>query len=138
MWWEDREAYERTMASPEWKALEDDGPNGLDMTHADGRVRQRARDALGRGARSPAVHERTGADRLTTQRRIVDALTPVASDIGGGPGCTASAPPAGGESSHRLGGRDRRGTGDDGVLEVAEIQTTSVRAVASSHRDRVR
>ena len=32
VWWEDREAYERTMASPEWKALEDDGPNGLDMT----------------------------------------------------------------------------------------------------------
>ncbi len=32
VWFEDREAYERTMASPEWKALEDDGPNGLDMT----------------------------------------------------------------------------------------------------------
>ena len=24
--------YERTMASPEWKALEEDGPSGLDMT----------------------------------------------------------------------------------------------------------
>jgi uncharacterized protein (TIGR02118 family) len=32
VWFEDREAYERTMASPEWKALEDDGPNGIDMT----------------------------------------------------------------------------------------------------------
>ena len=32
VWWQDREAYERTMASPEWKALEADGPNGPDMT----------------------------------------------------------------------------------------------------------
>jgi uncharacterized protein (TIGR02118 family) len=32
VWFDDLEAYERTMASPEWKALEDDGPNGLDMT----------------------------------------------------------------------------------------------------------
>ena len=32
VWFDDLEAYERTMTSPEWKALEDDGPNGLDMT----------------------------------------------------------------------------------------------------------
>ena len=32
VWFKDREAYEQTMASPEWRALEDDGPNGLDMT----------------------------------------------------------------------------------------------------------
>jgi uncharacterized protein (TIGR02118 family) len=32
VWFDDLEAYERTMASPEWKALEDDGPNGIDMT----------------------------------------------------------------------------------------------------------
>ena len=32
VWFTDREAYEQTMASPEWKALEADGPNGLDMT----------------------------------------------------------------------------------------------------------
>jgi uncharacterized protein (TIGR02118 family) len=32
VWFEDEEAYERTMASAEWKALEEDGPNGLDMT----------------------------------------------------------------------------------------------------------
>jgi uncharacterized protein (TIGR02118 family) len=31
VWFEDREAYEATMASPEWKALEEDGPNGFDM-----------------------------------------------------------------------------------------------------------
>jgi len=32
VWFEDKDAYERTLASPEWKALEHDGPNGLDMT----------------------------------------------------------------------------------------------------------
>ena len=32
VWFENRDAFERTMASPEWKALEDDGPNGFDMT----------------------------------------------------------------------------------------------------------
>ena len=31
VWFEDREAYERTMASPEWKALEEDGIHGFDM-----------------------------------------------------------------------------------------------------------
>ena len=31
VWFESREAYEATMASPEWKALEDDGVNGFDM-----------------------------------------------------------------------------------------------------------
>lgn len=31
VWFEDREAYEATMASPEWKALEEDGVNGFDM-----------------------------------------------------------------------------------------------------------
>jgi len=31
VWFEDREAYERTLASPEWKALEEDGVNGFDM-----------------------------------------------------------------------------------------------------------
>ncbi len=31
VWFDDIEAYERTMASPEWKALEEDGQNGLDM-----------------------------------------------------------------------------------------------------------
>jgi uncharacterized protein (TIGR02118 family) len=31
-WFEDQEAYERTMASPEWKALEEDGFNGLEMS----------------------------------------------------------------------------------------------------------
>ena len=31
VWWEDEEAYRRTMASPEWKALEEDGVNGFDM-----------------------------------------------------------------------------------------------------------
>jgi uncharacterized protein (TIGR02118 family) len=36
VWFEDLEAYERTMASPEWKALEEDGPNGLDMTTLQG------------------------------------------------------------------------------------------------------
>ncbi len=32
VWFDDLEAYKRTMTSPEWKALEEDGPNGLDMT----------------------------------------------------------------------------------------------------------
>ena len=32
VWWDDLAAYTRTMASSEWKALEEDGPNGLDMT----------------------------------------------------------------------------------------------------------
>ncbi len=32
VWFKDREAYEQTMASPDRKALEGDGPNGLDMT----------------------------------------------------------------------------------------------------------
>jgi uncharacterized protein (TIGR02118 family) len=32
VWFEDREALEQTLASPEWQALEEDGPNGLDMT----------------------------------------------------------------------------------------------------------
>jgi uncharacterized protein (TIGR02118 family) len=36
VWFEDLEAYERTLASPEWKALEEDGPNGLDMTSLQG------------------------------------------------------------------------------------------------------
>jgi uncharacterized protein (TIGR02118 family) len=36
VWFDDREALERTLASPEWKALEDDGPNGFDMTVAMG------------------------------------------------------------------------------------------------------
>jgi uncharacterized protein (TIGR02118 family) len=32
VWFEDRDAFDRTMASPEWKALEEDGPNGFEMT----------------------------------------------------------------------------------------------------------
>ena len=36
VWFESREAYEATMASPEWKALEEDGPNGFDMTAIEG------------------------------------------------------------------------------------------------------
>jgi uncharacterized protein (TIGR02118 family) len=36
VWFEDGEAYERTMASPEWKALEEDGPNGFQMTALQG------------------------------------------------------------------------------------------------------
>ncbi len=36
VWFEDKEAYRRTMASPEWKALEDDGPNGFDMASLHG------------------------------------------------------------------------------------------------------
>jgi uncharacterized protein (TIGR02118 family) len=35
-WWSDRDAYERTMASPEWQALVDDGQNVFDMTWLDG------------------------------------------------------------------------------------------------------
>jgi uncharacterized protein (TIGR02118 family) len=31
VWFEDQAAYEATLASPEWKALEDDGVNGFDM-----------------------------------------------------------------------------------------------------------
>jgi len=31
VWFEDREAYEATMASPEWRALEEDGVHGFDM-----------------------------------------------------------------------------------------------------------
>jgi uncharacterized protein (TIGR02118 family) len=31
-WWTDRAAYDATMASPEWKAVEDDGDNVFDMT----------------------------------------------------------------------------------------------------------
>jgi uncharacterized protein (TIGR02118 family) len=36
VWFEDRDAFERTVASPEWKALEEDGPNGFDMSLAMG------------------------------------------------------------------------------------------------------
>ena len=32
LWWENRAAYEATMASPEWRALVDDGPNGFDAS----------------------------------------------------------------------------------------------------------
>jgi uncharacterized protein (TIGR02118 family) len=32
VWFDDQGAYEKAMASPEWKALEDDGINGFDMT----------------------------------------------------------------------------------------------------------
>src|SRR6266516_4873446 len=31
VWFEDREAYEATMASPEWQALEEDGVHGFEM-----------------------------------------------------------------------------------------------------------
>jgi uncharacterized protein (TIGR02118 family) len=31
VWFDDRESCERTMSSPEWQALEQDGPNGFDM-----------------------------------------------------------------------------------------------------------
>jgi uncharacterized protein (TIGR02118 family) len=36
VWFDDREAFERTLASPEWKALEEDGPNGFEMSLAMG------------------------------------------------------------------------------------------------------
>ena len=36
VWFDDREAFERTVASPEWKALEADGPNGFEMSLAMG------------------------------------------------------------------------------------------------------
>jgi uncharacterized protein (TIGR02118 family) len=42
-WWSDREAYEATMASPAWKAVEADGVNVFDMTWLEGmsaRVRE--------------------------------------------------------------------------------------------------
>jgi uncharacterized protein (TIGR02118 family) len=32
VWFDDQAAYDAAMASPEWRALEDDGPNGFDMT----------------------------------------------------------------------------------------------------------
>ena len=32
VWFDDQAAYDRAMASPEWKALEGDGVNGFDMT----------------------------------------------------------------------------------------------------------
>jgi uncharacterized protein (TIGR02118 family) len=32
VWFDDLESYEQAMASPEWKALEEDGVNGLEMT----------------------------------------------------------------------------------------------------------
>ena len=35
-WWSSREAYEATMASPEWQALVEDGENVFDMTWLDG------------------------------------------------------------------------------------------------------
>ena len=35
-WWSDREAFDATMASPEWKAVEADGANVFDMTWLDG------------------------------------------------------------------------------------------------------
>jgi hypothetical protein len=31
VWFDDQESYDRAMASPEWRALEDDGVNGFDM-----------------------------------------------------------------------------------------------------------
>jgi uncharacterized protein (TIGR02118 family) len=31
VWFDDQESYDRAMASPEWRALEDDGINGFDM-----------------------------------------------------------------------------------------------------------
>jgi hypothetical protein len=36
VWFDDMEACERTLASPEWQALEEDGPNGFDMSAAMG------------------------------------------------------------------------------------------------------
>ena len=36
VWLESMEAYEATMASPEWKALEEDGVNGFDMSSLQG------------------------------------------------------------------------------------------------------
>jgi uncharacterized protein (TIGR02118 family) len=31
VWFDDQESYDQAMASPEWRALEDDGINGFDM-----------------------------------------------------------------------------------------------------------
>ena len=50
VWFDNMEDYEATMASPEWAALEADGPNGFEMLEFQGGLRHRARDALGRGA----------------------------------------------------------------------------------------
>jgi uncharacterized protein (TIGR02118 family) len=36
VWFDDMEACERTLASSEWQELEEDGPNGFDMTQAMG------------------------------------------------------------------------------------------------------
>lgn len=36
VWFESMADYEATMASPEWKALEEDGPNGFEMTELNG------------------------------------------------------------------------------------------------------
>ena len=36
VWFDNMEDYEATMASPEWKALEEDGPNGFEMAELHG------------------------------------------------------------------------------------------------------
>ena len=55
VWFDDLETCRRTLASPEWQALDADGPNGFDMG-GDGRLRDRARHALGRRAGSTPLH----------------------------------------------------------------------------------
>jgi uncharacterized protein (TIGR02118 family) len=36
VWFDSMEDYEATMASPEWRALEEDGPNGFEMAQIQG------------------------------------------------------------------------------------------------------
>src|SRR5579862_10014271 len=105
-WWTDRVAYDATMASPEWKAVEDDGDNVFDMTWLAGmsaeirehtvidgrRARSRssgsaafskawtaARDtATGRRstARSSPRSTSTATSRTTSSRRSTKATSP--------------------------------------------------------------
>jgi uncharacterized protein (TIGR02118 family) len=52
-WWSDREAYDATMASPEWKAVEADGVNVFDMTWLEGMSAQVREHVVIDGPQSP-------------------------------------------------------------------------------------
>lgn len=52
-WWSDREAYDATMSSPEWKAVEADGGNVFDMTWLEGMSAQVREHVVIEGPASP-------------------------------------------------------------------------------------